>query len=681
MKYPYAYNSAKAEGLRLQILSEEQGRGFNPVAIDTLRRAANMGDVDAAKIIAVLFMQTGNMQEALHWLKVADENGNIDATCILFDILFDLAASNGANRDDAKHYAQRIINAPYIESDFYKDHLSKATRYLLMAHFGYSNEPLDSFIGRIERLANDGDNLAQELMARFCTSRLLKKSSLAIAKKWYLLAAENGNVRAQNEYANLLLESWTEKTVFKDAFEWQEKAAEAGYSLAQFNLAGMYYVGEGVRRDVGKAVQWLRKAAEQCNACAMLDLSELLASGDGVPMDLEKSLELLKCAADCGEGSANLSLALRLLMRGDDADTLREAGYRFIVGHKICGVESKSDWRLASNQNRLADILTHVDWLKERIEKALSFYTRFPAELAQRILTLFRQRAAEYKQKIKNKAEGIVVNLHYIGPCNFKCKTCYFPCDTFMLKLESWKRIVDQIVSSVMVKRFNFAGGEPLLASTAFVQGLIDHIKSYGVEVSIITNGFCLTPEFIDRNNGKIDMIGISVDGTNEDINRQIGRATEKGEVLTNERLYELSDHIRAAGMRLKINTQVMKPTCNEDFHELICRVKPDKWKLLCTSIREDVNIDAKGFVTSEQEFNDFVERHKDLNPIVEKSQDIKNSYYMVFQYGEFVYVKGDSHKHLMPLMFGDVQESLSQMPHNKKGWDKRYGKRYSDER
>ena len=192
-----------------------------------------------------------------------------------------------------------------------------------------------------------------------------------------------------------------------------------------------------------------------------------------------------------------------------------------------------------------------------------------------------------------------------------------------------------------------------------------------------ITNGYCLTPEFIDRNKDKIDMIGISVDGTNEDINRKSGRVTKKGEVLTNERLYELSDHIHEAGVRLKINTQVMKPTCNEDFHDLIRRVMPDKWKLLRTSIREDVNIDAKGFVASEREFNDFVKRHKDLDPIVEDSEDIKNAYYMVFQYGEFVCVEGDSHRHLMPLMFGDVKESLSQIPHNEEG----YKKRYSDDR
>ena len=672
MTLPYSYTSSKAEGLRLQILSEEQYGVHNPIFIETLKQAAAMGDVDAAKSMGDECSKLGDNEGALHWLKVADEEGNIDATCILLD----LSINPGVNWDDIKYYAQRIIDAPYLESRFYKDYLSKAVLYLLMAHFREGEEnSFESFVERIERLANGGDNLAQELMGRFCTSGWLKESTTEVAETWYLLSAKNGNARAQNEYAGLLLDDWSDKSVFEKAFNWQKKSAEAGYGLAQFNLAGMYFEGVGVQKDVREAIKWLNKASEQGNASAMLTLSELLGSGGSVPADLKKSREMIERAADCGEGNANLALALRLLMCGDDDIILREAGYRLIVGHKICSVDNDSDWRLPANQNRLVEILKHSARLKDRLVKALSFYTRYPVLLEQQLLKMFDLRAEQYKQQVNAEAEGVVVNLHYIGSCNFHCKTCYFPRDGFMLKLDSWKRIVDQIIASVRVKRFNFAGGEPLLAQPEFIQGLIDHIKSYSIDISIVTNGYCLTPEFIDRNKGKIGMIGISVDGINEEMNRKIGRATQNGSVLTNEKLYELADCIHSVGMRLKINTQVMKPTCAEDFHDLIWRIRPDKWKLLRTSIREDVNNDAKVFVTSKKEFSDFVERHADLKPIIEDSEDIKNAYYMVFQYGEFVYVDGDSHRHILPLMFGDVKDSLSQIPHNDEGYKKRYTK------
>lgn len=664
LNQPYSYTSAKSEALRLQLLFEERND------IDALNRAAALGNADAAFVLGVFHRDMGDELGMRHWLSVADEEGSIDATCMLLDI----AINPDAEWKDIERYAQRIVDAPYIESDVYKTYLSKAHLWLLMGHFRNGDESQEQLLSRVERLANAGDALAQELMARLCTSGLLKENTLAVAKKWYRLSAENGNARAQDEYANLLLKHWTDKAVFAEAFEWQKKSAEAGYGLAEFNLAGMYYEGIGTKRDVREAVKWLDKAAQHGNACAMRNLSELLSGIGGVELDLQRSRALLRQSANLGEGNANCALALQLLAEGGEA--LREAGYRLIVFHKICKVESSSDWMLVGNQIALSRFLTRNSALRERMEKALSFYTEHPQALAEKIVECCTKRAKRQIRQINDDKEGIVVNLHYIGPCNFNCKTCYFPCDSSMLSLESWKRIVDQLVFSVKIKRFNLAGGEPLLAKRDFVQGLIDHIHLYGIDVSIITNGYFLSPEFIDSNRGKVGMIGISVDGTTELLNKKIGRATKDGKTLPNERLHELADCIHAAGMQLKINTQIMKPNCEEDFHDLISRVRPEKWKLLRTSIREDVNSDAKGFVATEKEFENFVSRHTDLHPIVEDSDDIKNAYYMVFQYGEFVHVDGDSHLHMMPLSFGDARESIDRIPHNAEG----YRKRYSDD-
>ena len=218
MKLPYSYTSTKAEGLRLQIFSEEERFMSNPACIDTLRQAADMGDVDAAKDMADFCYGMKDYSGYLHWLKIADKGGNVDASCILFDWV----SKVDVNWTDIKYYAQRIVDAPYIESQFYKDHLEEAHLFLLVAHFRCEGEDKKQFIDRVEGLATGGDNLAQELMGRFCTRGLLKESALDVAKKWYLLAAKNGNVRAQNEYANLLLEHWSDKSVLTEAYEWQK---------------------------------------------------------------------------------------------------------------------------------------------------------------------------------------------------------------------------------------------------------------------------------------------------------------------------------------------------------------------------------------------------------------------------------------------------------------------------
>ena len=72
------------------------------------------------------------------------------------------------------------------------------------------------------------------------------------------------------------------------------------------------------------------------------------------------------------------------------------------------------------------------------------------------------------------------------------------PASVRLLSLDDWKKIIDNIVCDVQVKRFNLAGGEPLAAP--YVQGMIDYIHACGVDCSIITNGSLLTPGFVRRN-------------------------------------------------------------------------------------------------------------------------------------------------------------------------------------
>ena len=47
------------------------------------------------------------------------------------------------------------------------------------------------------------------------------------------------------------------------AFEWYQKAAEQGNASAQFNIGWMYEHADSVSQDSVKAVEWYRKAADQ----------------------------------------------------------------------------------------------------------------------------------------------------------------------------------------------------------------------------------------------------------------------------------------------------------------------------------------------------------------------------------------------------------------------------------
>ena len=57
--------------------------------------------------------------------------------------------------------------------------------------------------------------------------------------------------------------------------KWWRKAAEQGDVRAQNNLGVRYENGQGVGKDINEAVKWYRKAAEQGDAKAKENLRKL----------------------------------------------------------------------------------------------------------------------------------------------------------------------------------------------------------------------------------------------------------------------------------------------------------------------------------------------------------------------------------------------------------------------
>ena len=228
-----------------------------------------------------------------------------------------------------------------------------------------------------------------------------------------------------------------------------------------------------------------------------------------------------------------------------------------------------------------------------------------------------------------------VVNLHYTDRCNYLCRFCHCRFQKTPLGMDDWKKIIDNIASGIPVRRFNLAGGEPLAGE--YIQKMIDYIEGKGIECSIITNGSLLTPDFIRSNQGKLQMIGISIDGLDDEDNRRIGRIDRHGNTLSNERLLELARAIHAAGMRLKINTVVNAVNCQKDFSPLIQCLMPDRWKLLRMLHYENANDNGRNLMVTDEEFQTFAKRHQHLHPVVEDTADMVNSYIVVNPQGRIL--------------------------------------------
>ena len=228
-----------------------------------------------------------------------------------------------------------------------------------------------------------------------------------------------------------------------------------------------------------------------------------------------------------------------------------------------------------------------------------------------------------------------VINLHYTDRCNYRCRFCHCRFQKTPLSMDDWKKIIDNISHDIPVKRFNLAGGEPLAGE--YIEDMIDYIAKKGIDCSIITNGSLLTQDFINRNRGKLQMIGISVDGLDYADNRQIGRIDRYGHDLPVERLVELANAIHNAGIKLKINTVVNAVNCQKDFAPLIQTIMPERWKLLRMLHYDKANDIGLNLMVTDEEFQNFVQGHQYLHPVVEDSEDMVNSYIVVNPQGRIL--------------------------------------------
>lgn len=252
------------------------------------------------------------------------------------------------------------------------------------------------------------------------------------------------------------------------------------------------------------------------------------------------------------------------------------------------------------------------------------------------------------------------INLHFTDYCNFACKHCFVNKNGKELSLDKIKIIVDKLADYKekhgIQLRINLAGGEPLLSKN--IQTIIDYIYSKGIDVSIITNGYYLTEEFIINNKDKLSMIGISVDSLNHNTNLKIGRVC-KGETISKKRLIDICNFIKNNEIKLKINTCITSNNVDEDINELLDEIKPDRIKVLraLCDINSDCNI-------SNKQWDDVCKKYQNKQVIFEDNDFMKNEYIIVDSEGNLS--KDNLHLKSNSLLDNTIEQCLSNIEQHK---------------
>jgi hypothetical protein len=134
------------------------------------------------------------------------------------------------------------------------------------------------------------------------------KQDYVEAKKWFIQAAEQGDLNAQYALGWMYLGNGAEGN-YSEAFKWFLKAAKHGHAQSQTALGLMYSKGKGVKENDAEAAKWFRKAAEQGDAGAELSLGFMYSTTNtAFKLDNAEAVKWFQKSAQQGNNEAKIAL-------------------------------------------------------------------------------------------------------------------------------------------------------------------------------------------------------------------------------------------------------------------------------------------------------------------------------------------------------------------------------------
>ena len=104
--------------------------------------------------------------------------------------------------------------------------------------------------------------------------------------RWYLMAAKQGDIEAENALGWLYHFGNNGKQDDAEAMKWFRKAAEQGDEKAPASIGAMYLNGWGVKQDYAEAVKWMRVAGDLGNRQEGVLLGDMYEKGQNIPLDI-----------------------------------------------------------------------------------------------------------------------------------------------------------------------------------------------------------------------------------------------------------------------------------------------------------------------------------------------------------------------------------------------------------
>jgi len=266
------------------------------------------------------------------------------------------------------------------------------------------------------------------------------------------------------------------------------------------------------------------------------------------------------------------------------------------------------------------------------------------------------------------------VNFHYTRLCNFSCGFCFHTKKSSdKLPIEDAIRGCDML-KKAGTRKLNIAGGEPFIYPR-YLGELIKQCKeNIKIEkISVITNGSLVKKDFFEKFGKYIDVFGVSCDSFDKETNIRIGRG-KKGENV--QKLFEIRELCKQYGIKFKLNTVVCNYNKDENMVENIKKLNPDRWKVFQVLMVKGENEDkVTKFQITNEEFKQFIERHKEIKCMVAESNDNMKSSYLILDEKMRFLDKGDGDEiYSQSILEVGVEKALESIVYDEKEFKKRKG-------
>ena len=271
------------------------------------------------------------------------------------------------------------------------------------------------------------------------------------------------------------------------------------------------------------------------------------------------------------------------------------------------------------------------------------------------------------------------VNYHMTRLCNYKCKFCFHTAkSSFVLPLVEAKLGLAKLKEAGM-KKINFSGGEPF--TVKYLGELVAYCKTelQLESVTIVSNGSLIKEEWFQKYGDFLDIIAISCDSFVESTLETIGRGTSGSAHI--RKLSNIAEWCKKYNVMFKINTVVNSANYLEDMNKYIKELNPCRWKVFqCLLIDgenagEEALRDASTMVVTSEQFDQFISRHAENNPVPENNEDMRNSYLILDEQMRFLKNTNGRKEPTKSILDVGVQVALNDAGFDEKAFRRRGGK------